>query len=140
MVLFYFFVNFSNVLPLYFLIFAFPLRRIVISTEIDDILREFSELYNFIIKAFNNWLSFSENLPLFLSFLERQERLQPCRREDWFWQSRNQIALLLGDTLLKDLSRNEERLNNKIRGHWPKRQLIVRTYRGRKIPSFVTGP
>ena len=28
MVLFYFFVNFSNVLQLYFLIFAFPLRRI----------------------------------------------------------------------------------------------------------------
>ena len=84
MVLFYFFVNFSNVLPLYFLIFAFPLRRIVISTEIDDILRESSELYNFITKAFNNWLSFSENLPLFLSFLERQERLQPCRRDDWF--------------------------------------------------------
>ena len=63
-VLFDFFVNFSSVLPLYFLIFAFPLRRIVISTEIDDILRESSELYNFIIKAFNNWLSFSENLPL----------------------------------------------------------------------------
>ena len=28
MVLFYFFVNFSNVLQLYFLIFAFPRRRI----------------------------------------------------------------------------------------------------------------
>ena len=27
MVLFYFFVNFSNVLPLYFLIFAFPLEE-----------------------------------------------------------------------------------------------------------------
>ena len=87
MVLFYFFVNFSNVLlyQLYFFIFAFPLRRIiVISTEIDDILRGSFELYNFIMKTFNNWVSFSENLPLFLSFLERQERFQPCRRKDWF--------------------------------------------------------
>ena len=140
MVLLYFFVNFSNLLPMYFLIFAFPLRRIVISTAIDDILRESSELYNFITKAFNIWLSFSENLPLWLWFLERQERLQPCRRDDWFWQSRNQIALLLGDTLLKDLSRNEDWLNNKIRGHWPKRRFIVCTYRWRNIPSFVSGP
>ena len=57
MVLLYIFVNFSNVLQLYFLIFAFSLRRIVISTKImwfGDILRESPELYNFIIKAFNN--------------------------------------------------------------------------------------
>ena len=53
MVLFYFFVNFSNVLQLYFLTFRFSLRRIVISTKImwfGDILRESSELYNFIKK------------------------------------------------------------------------------------------
>ena len=33
MVLFYSFVNFSNVLPLYFLVFAFPLWKTVISTK-----------------------------------------------------------------------------------------------------------
>ena len=143
MVSFYFFVNLFNVLSLYFLVFAFPLRKIVISTMtmwFGNILSESYERYNFIMKAFNNWVSFTENLPLFLSVLERQESLQPWRREDWLWQSRNQIALLLGDTLLKDLSWNEERQHNKILGHWPKRQLIVRTYRWRKIPSFVAEP
>ena len=34
MVSFYFFLNFSNVLQLYFLLFACPLRRIAISTKI----------------------------------------------------------------------------------------------------------
>ena len=105
-----------------------------------NISSESLERHNFIMKAFSNWVSFTENLPLFLWFLERQKRLQSCRREEWLWQTRNQIALLLGDRLLKDLSRNEERLNNKIRGHWPKRQLIVRTYCWRKISSFVSGP
>ena len=143
MVSFYFFVYFSNVRQLYFLVFAFPLFRIVESSKVmwfGDTLPESLERYNFIIKVFNNWLSFTENLRLYISFLERQERLQPRRREDWLWQTRNQIALLLGDTLLKDLSWNEERQNNKIRGHWSKCQLIVRTYRWRKIPSFVIGP
>ena len=83
-----------------------------------DILSESClERYHFIMKAFNNWVSSTENLQLFLSSLERQERLQPCRREDWFWRSRNQIALLLEDPLLKDLSWNEERQHNRIRGH-----------------------
>ena len=57
MVSFYFFVNFSNVLPLYFLVFAFPLWKIVISTKMmrfGDILPDALERYNFIIKAFNN--------------------------------------------------------------------------------------
>ena len=58
MVSFYFFVNFSNVLLLYdFLVFAFPLWKIVISTKIKlfgNILPKSLERYNFIIKAFNN--------------------------------------------------------------------------------------
>ena len=40
---FNFFINFSNVLPLYFVVFAFPLWRIVVSTKVmqfGDILPE----------------------------------------------------------------------------------------------------
>ena len=141
MVSFYFFVDFSNVLHLYFLvIFITTLENRDFIIWCGDILPASSEQNIFIIKLFDTWASFTEHLPLVLSFLEQQESLQICRRKDWFWQTRNQIALLLGDELLKDLSWNEGRLNNKIRGHSPKCQLIVRTYRWRNIPSCFTGP
>ena len=148
MVTLYFFVNFSKVLEMYFLVFAFPPWKIVISTKMiwfSDVAHSSLERYNFIQKkkkgeVFNTWLSFTEHLPLLLSFLEQQAGLQSCRREDWFWQTRNQIALLLGDALLEDLSWNEGRLNNKIRGHSPKCQLIVRTYRWQCIPKCFAGP
>ena len=85
MVLFYFFVNFSNVLPLYFLVLAFPLRKIVISIMMLDLAISYPSLYNGIILSWK---------PLILEY-----RLQKTfQYSSGFWSDKNDYNLAGGKT------------------------------------------
>ena len=60
---------------------------------------------------------FSEYLSLQLSILEQYKLLQRTGMGDWVWRSRGQVTDLLEHTLLKDLSRYEDRPTDQIRCH-----------------------
>ena len=79
-----------------------------------------------------------ENLPLRCWVLEQQKCLQPCRRQDWVWQPRDQVADLLEHTLLQDLFRYEDRSADQVPCHQETGQLPALTDRWRKIPPHLS--
>ena len=82
---------------------------------------------------------FSVNFSLRFSLLERQKPIQHCRRKDWVWFTRDQVANLLEHTLLQDLPRYEDRPQDKIHYHPQARHFAVLADCWRPIPRHLTG-
>ena len=80
-----------------------------------ELLRIFSEL---ITSIYDPAIFFNAvNLPFPFRTLDRHQRLQPCRREDWAGRSRNQASDLLEHILLQDLPRYENQQSDQIYRH-----------------------
>ena len=85
------------------------------------------------------FLYISEYIPLQFPVLEQQKCLQPSRRQDWLWLTRDKVTDLLEHTLLQDLPRYEDWSSAQVHCHPQARQLTVLTDRWWEIPCHLTG-
>ena len=97
-----------------------------------------SSMYFILMQSFFICLH-SANISLQIHTLDQQHRLQSSRREDFVWQSRNQVTDLLEHTFFQDLYRYEDRPADQIPCHQQACELSVLTDRWREISQNLTG-
>ena len=67
--------------------------------------------------VFYIYTSISEHIPVRFSVLKEQKCLQPSRRQDWLWLTRDKVTYKLDHILLQDLSWYEDRQSAQIYCH-----------------------
>ena len=92
----------------------------------------------FFVGFFCYWYSVA-NILLWLTLLEWQRTLQPWRRKDWVWLRRDQVTNLLENTILQDLSWNEDRPSNQLHCRKQAWQFFALADRWREIPQHLIG-
>ena len=88
---------------------------------------------------FYSFLQISGYIPLRFPVLEGQKCLQPSRRQDCLWLTRDKVTNLLDHTLLQNLSRYEDRQSAQIHCHQPAGGLSPLSYNWWKIPQHLKG-
>ena len=73
-----------------------------------DLMKKGSKSFVPILIIFFTCFNFVANISIWLPFMERQNCFKYRGRWDRIWRTRDEITHLLGDTLLKDLSRHED--------------------------------
>ena len=86
------------------------------------------------------YMSISEYIPLRFPVLEEQECLQPSRRQDWLWLTRDKVTDKLDHILLQDRSWYEDRQSAQIYSHQQAGRLSPLPHRWWEIPQHLIGP